>query len=46
MIKSGLKEFIENLLAEEISHSIGSTNYQRSEGRKGYRNVKNEWLAS
>ena len=42
MIRSGLKAFIENLLKEEISQSIGATNCQRSEGRKGYCNGKYE----
>jgi putative transposase len=37
-VKRFVKEFIENLLTEEVTHRIGAGRYERSSKRQGYRN--------
>ena len=37
-VKGFIKTFIENLLAEELSAKIGAGHYERTQGRRAYRN--------
>ena len=37
-VKKFIKEFIENLLTEEVTDRIGAGRYERNSKRRGYRN--------